>query len=121
MHNKKDKAAILDKIAAYYKLNSKAELARFFEVKPQTISSWYKRNSLDYDLIFEKCKEMNLNELFKQNNKNEVNDANHDYEKKSGFQARLEQMIERKDEKIMELSEKIGELRAELKRLKQHD
>ena len=58
-----DKSLILNRIKSHYQLASNAELARFLEVAPTTISSWYSRNSIDYDLIFAKCVGVNLNWL----------------------------------------------------------
>ena len=46
------KADILDRIVTWYGLKNKTELARFLGVTPQTISNWYSRDSIDYDLIF---------------------------------------------------------------------
>lgn len=57
------KADILNRIISYYNLKNKTGLANFLDVSPQTISNWYSRNSVDYDLIFEKCLGLDLNWL----------------------------------------------------------
>lgn len=57
------KADILNRIISYYNLKNKTGLANFLGVSPQTISNWYSRNSVDYDLIFEKCAGLDLNWL----------------------------------------------------------
>lgn len=36
-----------------------AEFARFLGIKPQTLASWYARNTFDIDLIYSKCKDVN--------------------------------------------------------------
>lgn len=48
---------------SYYGLRNKTELASFLGVSPQTVSNWYSRNSIDYDLVFEKCAELDFNWL----------------------------------------------------------
>lgn len=63
MSEKKQKGIILDRIKEAYKLKNNAELARFLGVKPNTISNWYARNSIDYDIIFSKCEGANLDWL----------------------------------------------------------
>lgn len=57
------KADILDRIVTWYGLKNKTELARFLGVTPQTISNWYSRDSIDYDLIFGRCAGVDLNWL----------------------------------------------------------
>lgn len=57
------KAEILDRIVTWYGLKNKTELARFLGVTPQTISNWYSRDSIDYDLIFGRCAGIDLNWL----------------------------------------------------------
>lgn len=58
-----DKSLILNKIKSHYGLKGNTDLARFLDVKPQTISTWYTRNSIDYDLIFAKCEGFDMNYL----------------------------------------------------------
>ncbi len=58
-----NKSLILDRIKRLYGLNSNRELATFFGVSPQTISNWYLRNTIDYDLVLSKCKGVNLDLL----------------------------------------------------------
>lgn len=57
------KVDILDRIVTWYGLRNKTELARFLGVTPQTISNWYSRDSIDYDLIFNRCVGVDLNWL----------------------------------------------------------
>ncbi|WP_313806418.1 helix-turn-helix domain-containing protein [Flavobacterium sp.] len=46
------------------------ELAKILDVKPNTISTWKKRNTLDYQKIIQKCLEhsIDLHELFRKEN-----------------------------------------------------
>jgi len=55
-----DKSLILNKIKFKYNLKSNVELANFLDIGPTTLSSWYSRNSIDYDRIFSKCVGINL-------------------------------------------------------------
>ena len=54
------KKEILERIKEHYNLKNNAELARYLEVAPTTISSWITRNSIDYDRIFSKCEDADL-------------------------------------------------------------
>ncbi|CAI9429730.1 hypothetical protein MSHRCOH1_05920 [Candidatus Ornithobacterium hominis] len=62
MSKKIDRTLILNSIKEAYDFSSNTELAEFLGVKPQTISSWYSRNTFDIDLIYAKC--INLNPHF---------------------------------------------------------
>lgn len=53
-----DKSLILNEIKSHYKFKSDAEFARFLDIKPQTLSSWYSRNTFDIDLIYAKCEDI---------------------------------------------------------------
>lgn len=50
-----NKTLILDKIKSYFLLKGNSELAEFLGVTKQTISNWYARNSIDYDIVISKC------------------------------------------------------------------
>lgn len=63
MSNIIKKNEILDRLKIYYKLKTNADLSRFLDIVPTTLSSWYSRNNIDYDLIFTKCPEVDLNWL----------------------------------------------------------
>ena len=58
-----DKSLILNRIKSHYNLRSSADLARFLEIKPSTLGSWYQRNSVDFDIVFAKCEDMDKNYL----------------------------------------------------------
>jgi|SRR5690606_5573934 len=55
-----DKTLILNKIKLHYGFKSDAEFARFLGIKANSLSNWYKRNTIDYDLVFTKCEDINL-------------------------------------------------------------
>lgn len=58
-----DNSLILNKIKSYYKFKNDAEFARFLEIKPNTLSNWYSRNSIDYQKIITKCVDIDANWL----------------------------------------------------------
>jgi len=55
MFMKIDKTLILNKIKEHYSFKKDAEFARFLEIKTQTLSSWYTRNTFDIELLYAKC------------------------------------------------------------------
>jgi hypothetical protein len=57
---------ILTKLKKALKINTDIQLSEFLNIKPNTISSWKKRNTLDYTSIISICElyEIDLNEIF---------------------------------------------------------
>lgn len=60
---KKDKSLILNSIKSHYNFKSDAEFARFLGIAPNTLSNWYSRNTLDFELIHTKCVDIDGNWL----------------------------------------------------------
>lgn len=60
LHNAK---IILNRIKNAYNLKIDTQLSNFLGVKQSTISTWKARNSLNWELIFSKCENINLNWL----------------------------------------------------------
>ncbi len=58
-----DKSLILNEIKNHYGIEKDADFARFLEIKPQTLSSWYKRNTFDIELLYAKCEDIDGNFL----------------------------------------------------------
>lgn len=54
------KSFILDKVKSYFNLKGNSQLAEFLGVTRQTISNWYSRDSIDYELIITKCTAIDL-------------------------------------------------------------
>jgi len=71
IHSSKE---ILTKLKVMLGVKSAKELAAIFNVKPNTISSWKKRNTLCYVKLIEVCNlyEIDLNELFLVNYQNKT-------------------------------------------------
>ena len=57
---------ILKKLKKSLKISTDIQLSEFLNIKPNTISTWKKRNSLDYASIISICElyEIDLNEIF---------------------------------------------------------
>lgn len=49
---------IIDRVKNAYDMPSDAELADFLGVAPSTVSSWRRRDTVDFQLIFAKCDEI---------------------------------------------------------------
>lgn len=65
-----DKELILNRIKVSENMESDKELADFLGISKSTLSNWYKRNSIDYDLVFSKCEHIDKNWLLTGNNSN---------------------------------------------------
>jgi phage repressor protein C with HTH and peptisase S24 domain len=63
MSIKKNNSLILNEIKTHYSFKSNAEFAAFLGIAPQTLSSWYSRNSIDYELLYAKCVDVDANWL----------------------------------------------------------
>ena len=57
------KADILGRLKLASNSTSDADLARFLGIATATLSNWKSRGSLDYDLVFSKCEQLNLDWL----------------------------------------------------------
>lgn len=64
MSNFLDRTKILDRIKDSYGLKKKVDLAEFLGIPPTTLSSWYSRNMIDLDVIYEKCNGVDFHWLF---------------------------------------------------------
>jgi len=60
---KLDKKLIISRIKSAYNLKSDTKLADFLDIPPTTLSSWKARNSIDIDIIYAKCVDINWNYL----------------------------------------------------------
>lgn len=63
MSIKIDKTLILNSIKNHYGFKSNVEFAGFLGVAPTTLSSWYARNTFDYELVYAKCNDVDGNWL----------------------------------------------------------
>ena len=82
-----NKTCILDKIKEFYGLKSNKALSEFLGVTKQTISNWYSRNTIDYDIVLAKCKDVDLHWLLLGTTEKPINtraEDNTDFPKRYG-------------------------------------
>ena len=56
-----DKSFIINQIKLHLGIKTDSEFAEFLGVKQPTVSTWRKRNTIDYDLIITKCNNIDAN------------------------------------------------------------
>ena len=54
-----DRRTLLDEIRFHYKFKNNVEFAKFLGITPQNLSNWYRRNSIDIERVYERCKGIN--------------------------------------------------------------
>ena len=60
-----NKKQILNELKEYYSFKNDLEFAKFLGIAPTTLSSWYSRNTFNWDLIFAKCVEIDFDFLIR--------------------------------------------------------
>ncbi len=70
-NNSQNANFILKKLKKSLKITTDIQLSEILNVKPNTISTWKKRNTIDYKLIISICElyEIDLNQIFSENTK----------------------------------------------------
>lgn len=58
-----NKSLILNRVKLFFQFHTDVELATFLGISKSTLSNWYKRNTIDYDLLFSKCEQIDKNWL----------------------------------------------------------
>lgn len=86
-----DKSQIIKELRSYLGYKKDTELAEFLGIKQNTISSWKKDRSIDYELIISKCDNINANWLI-------TGKGNMLLESKSPY---IEERIERLENKLI--------------------
>ncbi|MFW5700637.1 MAG: helix-turn-helix domain-containing protein [Cyclobacteriaceae bacterium] len=54
---------IIDRLKAYFQVDTDSQLAKKLGVLPTTLSNWKARSSIDYNLIFTKCENISYDWL----------------------------------------------------------
>lgn len=99
-NNSLDAKELIIKLKQLYNMSSDIQLCRKLGIKPNTLSTWKVRNSVDFKLIISKCDDLDFNYLFKGHLKNESSK-------------------DRKDlKRLNKLEDKLEELKAEIKQIK---
>jgi hypothetical protein len=110
-----DKKLILNVIKKHYSFKTDAEFARFLDIKPTTLSSWYSRNAINHELIYDKCVDIDGNWLLSGQGEMLRKNNNHSVEYKTD---NVSDIISTFIDKNTELSIRIGQLEAENLNLK---
>ena len=58
-----DKSLILNEIKKHFGYKKDADFARYLGISPQTLSSWYTRNTFDIELLYAKCRDIEAHYL----------------------------------------------------------
>lgn len=73
-NNAQNAKNIISKLKTHLKVDTDTKLAEILNIKPNTISSWKKRNTLDFSKIIDICIQLNidLNLIFNENHTNNL-------------------------------------------------
>ncbi len=110
--NKMNKSLILTRIKTSKGFKTDKELAEFLDIKSSTLSNWYSRNAIDFELVFTKCEDLNADYLiFGRGNKTQDSDIimepTSEYHKKSVRESELEYTVSVQKEYIELLKKEI--------------
>jgi len=113
MFMKIDKKLILSEIKSELGFKRDAEFARFLGIKPQTLSSWYSRNTYDTELVYSKCRFLNAEWLLtgegemrkRSTDISEQEEISHSKEYSEGYwRGRYDELLEKHKELLQEVS-----------------
>ncbi len=124
-----DKNLLIDRIKTAYNIRTDYELAKHLSIAATTVSSWRSRNSIDFDIIYAKCEQINWNYLIlgvgpyfiqcgEQNDKTTCQPNN------AAFYSEVEllrSLAERNDQLAAILNLEINRLKSELERIRNTD
>lgn len=105
--NSRDSNFILNRLHAALKIRQNQELARYLGVEPSTLSSWRKRNIVDYGLIVDRVRGVNLHWLFTGEGEPFLNGTNGD--EQAGGERRRYLVTESEIEAIRDILRRVQE------------
>lgn len=76
MNEINNKSLILNRIKFAENLKTDTELAEFLGVMKATVSNWHRRNTIDYDIIIQKCSHLDLEWLITGKERTNTNEGN---------------------------------------------
>jgi hypothetical protein len=120
-----DKLLILNKIKEHYSFKKDSDFARFLEIKPQTLASWYTRNTFDIELLYSKCIGIDGNFLLSGEG-DMMKNSNIVIEKTAEAQNTIDELTDKTDlikfqrKKIEDLEEEISKLKIENETSERH-
>lgn len=101
-----DKKLILNKLKDYYKFDKDSDFANFLGIKPQTLSSWYTRNTFDIELLYSKCVDINPEFFF--TGKGEMSRTSMASEPRSVYKLKTDKLIEQQAIPLYDLEASAG-------------
>lgn len=114
MFSKEDKILILNSIKQHYNLKNNVEFAAHLGISPQNLSNWYSRGTLDFELIYTKCLDINGNWLLSGKGEMLLSEATPAGTAPATTACKA---CKEKDERIMELKDHIATLKDKISSL----
>jgi len=56
---------IIERLMIYFQVDRKKDLSEKLGIQPSVLSNWLNRNSIDWDIIFTKCENINYDWLIR--------------------------------------------------------
>ena len=103
-----DKVRMLNNLVSHYSGGNKSRFASMLGVKPQTINTWYSRETFDAELIYAKCEGVSGDWLL--SGEGEMLKVDREKGDREGKIAELCRTLVRLYEKKTEVIEQLGEL-----------
>jgi len=122
-----DKVLILNKLKNHFNCGTNSAFAKHLGIAPTTMSSWYSRKTFDIDVLVNMCPGVDWNKVFDNtveniSSSNELIYKDIVHSKREGTypesNAEIMEYLKEKDEKIIKLSIRNGELEQENKQLR---
>lgn len=108
---------IIEKLCVYYQVVRKKDLAEKLGINPSVLSNWNTRNTIDWDLIFTKCEDINLNWLIY-----DEGEMTRNVEMSPPVDSDVyKQLFDAQKQEIKELNREIGKLQLTIEQLKKGD